>query len=71
MSKNVKDIGSFKLLSVAGAYWRGDEKNKMLTRIYGTCFSTQKELDEYLWQQKEAKKRDHRVLGKKTRPFYV
>ncbi|OGK22266.1 threonine--tRNA ligase [Candidatus Roizmanbacteria bacterium RIFCSPHIGHO2_02_FULL_37_15] len=54
----------FKLLSIAGAYWRGDEKNKMLTRIYGTCFPTKEELDKYLWQQEEAKKRDHRKLGK-------
>lgn len=54
----------FKLLSVAGAYWRGDEKNKMLTRIYGTCFPSQKELDQYLFQLEEAKKRDHRRLGK-------
>src|SRR3989344_1682224 len=53
----------FKLLSVAGAYWRGDEKNPMLTRIYGTIFPTQKELDDYLEQQEEAKKRDHRILG--------
>lgn len=59
-----KDIGAFKLLSVAGAYWRGSEKNKMLTRIYGTCFPTQKELDEYLNMLEEAKKRDHRKLGK-------
>ncbi|TSC53541.1 MAG: threonyl-tRNA synthetase, partial [Microgenomates group bacterium LiPW_16] len=43
------EIGPFKLLSIAGAYWRGDEKNKMLTRIYGTCFPTKKELDHYLW----------------------
>jgi len=62
-------IGSFKLLSVAGAYWHGDEKNKMLTRIYGTCFPTKKELDHYLWQLKEAKKRDHRVLGQKLGLF--
>ncbi|MBI3486039.1 threonine--tRNA ligase [Candidatus Daviesbacteria bacterium] len=59
-----KDIGAFKLLSVAGAYWRGSEKNKMLTRIYGTCFPTQTELDEYLKLQEEAKKKDHRKLGK-------
>ncbi len=58
-----KEIGAFKLLSVAGAYWRGDEKNKMLTRIYGTCFPTQEELDQYLWQQEEAKKRDHKKIG--------
>ncbi len=62
-------VGPFKLLSVAGAYWRGDEKNKMLTRIYGTCFPTQKELDHYLWQQEEAKKRDHRILGQKLDLF--
>jgi len=57
-------IGPFKLLSIAGAYWHGDEKNKMLTRIYGTCFPTKEELDKYLWQIEEAKKRDHRKLGK-------
>lgn len=56
-------IGPFKLLSIAGAYWHGDEKNKMLTRIYGTCFLTQEELDKYIWQKEEAKKRDHRKLG--------
>jgi threonyl-tRNA synthetase len=57
------DLKHFKLLSVAGAYWRGSEKNKMLTRIYGTCFPTKKELDDYLVAQEEAKKRDHRKLG--------
>ena len=62
-------IGQFKLLSIAGAYWRGDEKNKMLTRIYGTCFSTKKELDQYLNQLEEAKKRDHRKLGKELDLF--
>jgi len=62
-------IGPFKLLSVAGAYWRGDEKNKMLTRIYGTVFPTQKELDKYLAQLEEAKKRDHRRLGKDLNLF--
>lgn len=56
-------VGPFKLLSVAGAYWHGDEKNKMLTRIYGTCFPTQKELDNYLNMLEEAKKRDHKKLG--------
>ena len=56
-------IGAFKLLSLAGAYWRGSEKNTMLTRIYGTCFKNKKELDEYLWQLEEAKKRDHRKIG--------
>jgi threonyl-tRNA synthetase len=57
------DLKHFKLLSVAGAYWRGNEKNKMLTRIYGTCFPTKKALDDYIVQQEEAKKRDHRKLG--------
>lgn len=57
------DLKHFKLLSVAGAYWRGSEKNKMLTRIYGTCFPTKKALDDFLVQQEEAKKRDHRKLG--------
>ncbi|OGM79607.1 threonine--tRNA ligase [Candidatus Woesebacteria bacterium RIFOXYB1_FULL_38_16] len=57
-------IGFFKLLSIAGAYWRGDEKNKMLVRIYGTSFETQKELDEYLLHLEDAKKRDHRKLGR-------
>lgn len=64
-----KDIGVFKLLSIAGAYWRGDEKNKMLTRIYGTCFATQKELEEYLAMLEEAKKRDHRKLGQEMGLF--
>lgn len=59
-----KEIGAFKLLSIAGAYWKGDEKNSMLTRIYGTCFPTKKELEEYLKLLEEAKKRDHRKLGK-------
>ncbi len=63
------DIGPFKLLSVAGAYWRGDEKNKMLTRIYGTVFSTQKELDEYHLRLEEAKRRDQRKVGKELDLF--
>src|SRR3989338_6336687 len=58
-----KELTHFKLLSVAGAYWRGSEKNKMLTRIYGTCFPTAKELEDFLLRQDEAKKRDHRKLG--------
>jgi threonyl-tRNA synthetase len=62
-------IGPFKLLSVAGAYWRGDEKNKMLTRIYGTCFPTKKELDKYLEALEESKKRDHRKIGKELNLF--
>lgn len=62
--KSTGEIKAFKLLSVAGAYWHGDEKNKMLTRIYGTCFQTEKELKRYLWQLEETKKRDHRQIGK-------
>ena len=57
-------IKAIKLLSIAGAYWKGDEKNKQLTRIYGITFPNQKELDEYLLLLEEAKKRDHRKLGK-------
>ena len=64
-------VGPFKLLSIAGAYWHGDEKNKMLTRIYGTCFPTQKELDKYLWQKEEAEKRDHKKLGKKLGLYLI
>ena len=64
-----KELKYFKLLSVAGAYWRGDEKNKMLTRIYGTVFPNQKELDEYLYLREEIKKRDHRKLGKEMDLF--
>jgi len=62
-------IKAVKLLKVAGAYWRGDEKNKMLTRIYGITFPKQKELDEYLQLLEEAKKRDHRKLGKELELF--
>ncbi len=64
-----KELTYFKLLSIAGAYWRGNEKNKMLTRIYGTCFPTKKKLDDHLWQIEEAKKRDHRKLGKELDLF--
>lgn len=60
---------AFKLTHIAGAYWRGSEKNKMLTRIYGVAFETKKELDEYLVMLEEAKKRDHRELGKKLQLF--
>ena len=62
-------IGPFKLLSVAGAYWHGDEKNKMLTRIYGTCFPTKEAVEKYLWQLQEAKKRDHKKLGRELDLF--
>lgn len=58
------DPDAFKLTHIAGAYWRGDEKNKMLTRIYGLAFESKKELEEYIALQEEAKKRDHRVIGK-------
>lgn len=62
-------IDAFKLTKIAGAYWRGDEKNKMLTRIYGVAFETKKELDNYLKIQEEAEKRDHRILGQKLELF--
>ena len=62
-------IKAIKLLSVAGAYWRGSEKNKMLQRIYGITFPSQKELDEYLFRIEEAKRRDHRKLGKELELF--
>src|SRR5450432_1277664 len=64
-------IKAFKLLSVAGAYWKGDEHNKQLQRIYGTAFFSQKDLDEYLKQVEEAKKRDHRKLGKELDLFSI
>ena len=67
--KNIKDVGPFKLTRVAGAYWRGDEKRPMLTRIYGVAIETQEELDAFLKQQEEAKKRDHRKLGKELDLF--
>lgn len=62
-------IKAFKLMSVAGAYWRGDEKNKMLQRIYGTAFNKKEELENYLHRIEEAKKRDHRKLGKELDLF--
>ncbi len=64
-------IKAIKLLSVAGAYWRGNEKNKMLQRIYGITFPTQKELDEYLFRLEEAKRRDHRKLGAELELFLI
>ena len=71
-SRNPKEeLKNFRLLSIAGAYWRGDEKKKMLTRIYGTLFSTKDELDKYLWQLEETKKRDHRKLGEKLELFTI
>ncbi|PJB27136.1 threonine--tRNA ligase, partial [Candidatus Desantisbacteria bacterium CG_4_9_14_3_um_filter_50_7] len=65
------EIKAFKLLSVAGAYWRGSEKNPMLQRIYGTAFYSQKELDEYIQRLEEIKKRDHRKLGKELDLFSI
>ncbi len=67
--KNLSETGPFKLARVAGAYWRGDEKRPMLTRIYGVAFATEAELEEYLKRQEEAKKRDHRKLGKELDLF--
>jgi threonyl-tRNA synthetase len=67
--ENTGELRAFKLLTIAGAYWRGSEKNKMLQRIYGTCFETKEELDAYLKQIEEAKKRDHRKLGKELKLF--
>ncbi len=64
-------IRAFKLLNVAGAYWRGDERNKMLQRIYGTGFATQEALDEHLRLLEEAKKRDHRRLGRELDLFQL
>src|SRR3989338_2343627 len=64
-----KELQHFKLLSVAGSYWRGSEKNPMLTRIYGTCWPSKQELDEYLRTLEEAKKRDHKKLGKELDLF--
>lgn len=61
---NTKEVKAFKLLSVAGAYWRGNERNKMLQRIYGTAFFSQKDLETYVTRLEEAKKRDHRKLGR-------
>ena len=62
--ENTAKVGVFKLTRVAGAYWRGDEKREMLTRIYGVAFATEEELNDYLQRQEEAKARDHRKLGK-------
>jgi threonyl-tRNA synthetase len=66
---NTGEIGEFKLAKFAGAYWKGDENNKMLQRIYGYCFETNDELQEYVRQLEEAKKRDHRKLGKDLELF--
>jgi threonyl-tRNA synthetase len=64
-------VKAIKLMSVAGAYWRGDEKNKMLQRIYGTCFKNRTDLDAYLAKLEEAKKRDHRKIGREMDLFMI
>ena len=69
-AKEIED-GSWKLSRLAGAYWRGDEKNKMLTRIYGLAFDTKEELEKYEWTQEEAKKRDHKRLGREMKLFTI
>jgi threonyl-tRNA synthetase len=66
---NTKDVGAFKLMRVAGAYWRGNEKNAQMQRLYGVAFATQEELDHYLEMIEEAKQRDHRKLGKELDLF--
>ncbi|SHG97189.1 threonyl-tRNA synthetase [Anaerosphaera aminiphila DSM 21120] len=67
--ENIKSIKAIKLLSIAGAYWRGDENNKMLQRIYGISFEKKKQLDEYIERMEEAEKRDHRKLGRELDLF--
>ena len=67
---SLKHVGVFKLMNLAGAYWRGDSSKQMLTRIYGTAWRTQKELDDYLFQLEEAEKRDHRKLGQEMDLFH-
>src|SRR5579883_1733061 len=69
--ENTGQIGPFKLMRVAGAYWRGDERRPMLQRIYGTAWFTQEELDQYLWRLEEAMKRDHRKLGRELKLFVL
>ena len=68
---NAKEISAFKLAKLAGAYWRGDDKNPQLQRVYGYCFATQAELDTHLLMLEEAKKRDHRKLGKELELFTI
>jgi threonyl-tRNA synthetase len=67
----ISEIKAFKLLSIAGAYWRGDEKNKMLTRIYGTAFASQTALDDYLAKRQMAEERNHRKIGKEMELFAI
>ena len=69
---STKDVGkAFKIMSLAGAYWRGDEHNKMLTRLYATAFAKKDELEAYITMMEEAKKRDHRKLGKELGLFMM
>ena len=68
---NTKEIKYYKLLKVSGAYWKGDANNKMLQRIYGICFDTEEELNEYLTELEEAKARDHRKLGKDLGIYFI
>ena len=69
--QNSKPIKALKLTSLAGAYWRGDEHNKQLTRIYGTAFYSQEDLDRHLERLEEARKRDHRRLGRDLDLFHL
>jgi threonyl-tRNA synthetase len=69
--ENTGQVGPFKLMRVAGAYWRGDERRPMLQRIYGTAWFTKEELDQYLWRLEEAQKRDHRKLGRELKLFVL
>lgn len=69
--ESVKEIKHFKLLKVSGAYWKGDSNNKMLQRIYGICFDTEEKLNEYLTMLEEAKRRDHKKLGKELELFMM
>ena len=69
---STKGVGkAFKIMSLAGAYWRGDEHNKMLTRLYATAFDKKEELEAYITMMEEAKKRDHRKLGKELGLFMM
>lgn len=69
--ENTGQVGPFKLMKIAGAYWRGDEKRPMLQRIYGTAWFSQEELDQYLWRLEEAARRDHRKLGRELKLFVM
>lgn len=68
---NTSYLKNFKLLNLSGAYWKGDEKNKMLTRIYGTAFFTKQEFEDFIKKREEAKKRDHRILGANLELFEI